>query len=130
MAKDRSGGALDPKRLDELIEEAIVDCYDEYEQAPGLFTKVEDELRLPFTTRVLGVEVAVVAVEQDDDGLGLVAVREREGEEQGTPLADLSVSSPVPMPRDVGAAGDSVTARGGRAGRRFKDRHTRGAGAE
>ena len=96
MAKDGTGGDLDPKRLDGLIEEAIVDCYDEYEQAAGLFTMVEENLDLPFTTRVLGVEVEVVAVEQDDDGLGIVAVCERDGEEQSIPLADLPLPSPPP----------------------------------
>ena len=104
LAKDRSGGALDPKRLDELIEEAIVDCYDEYEQAAGLFTMVEQNLDLPFTTRVLGVEVEVVAVEQDDDGLGIVAVCEREGEEQGIPLGDLPLPSPPPEGHECIAA--------------------------
>ena len=97
MATDTAdgGGGLDPKRLDELIEEATVDCYGEDEQATGLFTMIEDNLRLPFTTRVLGVEVAVVAVDQDDDG-DVVAVCERDGERQRIALADLPLPSPPP----------------------------------
>jgi hypothetical protein len=79
-----------------LIEEAIVDCYDEYEQATGLFTIIENELEIPFTTRIFGLKVAVVAVEQDDSGLGIVAVCERQGERQRLSLSDLPLPSRPP----------------------------------
>jgi hypothetical protein len=32
----------DPERLEALVEEATVDCYDEYEQHSGLLTMIED----------------------------------------------------------------------------------------
>ena len=66
-----SKGGYDRTYLEALIEEATVDCYDEYEQATGLLTMIEDELDLPFTTRIFGLEVAVVAIEQDDRVLAL-----------------------------------------------------------
>ena len=53
---------LSPRHLDKLIEEATVDCYNEEEQATGFFTMIEENLALPFATRVLGVEASVVAV--------------------------------------------------------------------
>jgi hypothetical protein len=97
MTKRQSGkGGYDREYLEALIEEATVDCYDEYEQATGLFTMIEDELELPFTTRVLGMEVAVVAIEQDDSGLGVVAVCERQGERQRLSLSDLPLPSSPP----------------------------------
>ena len=34
-------------RLDAMVEEAIVDCYNEYEQATGLFTMIADNLAVP-----------------------------------------------------------------------------------
>jgi hypothetical protein len=89
-------GGYDREYLETLIEEATVDCYDEYEQATGLFTMIEDELDLPFTTRIFGLEVAVVAVEQDDSGLGVVAICERQGERQRLSLSDLPLPSPPP----------------------------------
>src|SRR4051812_37763543 len=82
--------------LEALIEEATVHGYDEHEQAVGLFTKIEDELDLPFTTRIPGVEVAVVAVEPEDDGLGIAAVCECHGERQSISLSDLPLPSPSP----------------------------------
>ena len=38
----------DPERLEELIEEATVDCYDEEEQHSGLLTMIEDDVVFPF----------------------------------------------------------------------------------
>lgn len=43
---------LSRARLDELVEEAIVDCYNESEQATGLYTMIEDNLAFPFATTV------------------------------------------------------------------------------
>ena len=94
--RQSSKGGYDRKYLETLIEEATVDCYDEYEQATGLFTMIEEELDLPFTTRILGLEVAVVAIEQDDSGLGVVAVCERQGERQRLSLSNLPLPSPPP----------------------------------
>jgi Calcium binding len=46
------------RQLDKLIEEATVDAYDEEQQATGFFTMIEENLALPFRTRVLGIEVS------------------------------------------------------------------------
>ena len=78
-----------------MIEEAIVDCYDEEEQASGFFTMIEDNLALPFVTWILGVEVSVVAVKMGEDG-GLKAVCEHGGERQRIGLTDLPLPSQPP----------------------------------
>ena len=90
-----TGEAVTSERLDELIEEATVDCYDEEEQASGFCTMIDENLALPFATRIFGVVVSVVAVEQADDG-GLKAVCERGGERQRIGLTDLPLPSPPP----------------------------------
>jgi len=82
-------------QLDELIEEATVDCYNEDEQASGFFAVIEDNLALPFTTRILGAEASVAAVEMDDAGR-IKAVCERSGEQQRIDLIDLPLPSPPP----------------------------------
>ena len=38
--------------LDELIEEATVDCYDEYECRVGFLTMIQDNLQTPFTAKL------------------------------------------------------------------------------
>jgi len=45
------------RKLDEMIEEATVDCYDETEQASGLYTMIEENRTVPFKTRILGFGV-------------------------------------------------------------------------
>jgi hypothetical protein len=54
---------ISPARLDALIDEAIVDAYDESEQAVGFHATIEQHLALPFETVVLGVAVTVKKVD-------------------------------------------------------------------
>ena len=95
MSKWETAEVAAPAHLDELIEEATFDCYDEEEQASGFFSVIEDNVALPFMTRILGVEASVAAVEMDDDGR-IKAVCERSGEQQRIDLIDLPLPSPPP----------------------------------
>jgi hypothetical protein len=85
-------------RLDELIEEATVDCYNESEQISGFFTMLEDHLAVPFTTTLLGVDVAVEGVDLTDDE-EIVAVCTRGSDRQRISILDL----PLPDPKPGGA---------------------------
>ncbi len=42
---------LSKARLDDLVEEALVDAYGESEQVTGFYTMMENDLRLPFEMR-------------------------------------------------------------------------------
>jgi hypothetical protein len=81
-----------------MISEAIVDCHDDSEQAMGLFNMIAEKLRLPFATRVLGIEVIVEKIELNDAG-EIVAVCARGPERQRIPVVDL----PLPSARPEGA---------------------------
>jgi hypothetical protein len=87
--------AEDAARLEAMVAEATVDCYNEDEQVTGLFTMIEDKLALPFQTAVLGVAVSVVSVDLSDNGQ-IVAICSRDGLRQTIPILDLPV--PVPSP--------------------------------
>ena len=89
---------LTAKYLDKLIEEAIVDAYNDSEQAGGFFTMVEDHLSLPFVTQVLGQEVTVAKVDITK-GDHIVAICSRGKATQAIPILDL----PLPDPRPEGA---------------------------
>lgn len=81
--------------LDELIEEATVDAYGESEKRLGLYTMIEDNLSLPFETKVFGVTVQVERVEltaQDE----IVAICRRGRDRQTIPLADLPLPARPP----------------------------------
>ena len=69
----------DPKRLEELIEEATVDCYDEEEQHTGLLTMIGDEVVFPFEAKVMGDVVQVMATKWPDHGYGLQFTCEKNG---------------------------------------------------
>ena len=86
------------KYLDKLIEEATTDAYNESEQAGGFFAMIEENLALPFVTKVLEQEVTVAKVditERDE----IVAICLRGKAAQTIPILDL----PMPKPRPEGA---------------------------
>jgi hypothetical protein len=85
---------LSRSQLDALVEEAMVDCYNEDEQLTGLFTMIEDNLAVPFTTRVLGVEVTVRRVDLAPDGI--VAICHRGRVRQAIGILDLPLPDPPP----------------------------------
>jgi hypothetical protein len=86
---------LPAARLDELIEEATVDAYDESEQSTGFYTMFEENLAVPFKTEVLGVEVTVERIDMIDDEQ-IVAICERSGTRLRVPIADLPLPDPPP----------------------------------
>lgn len=56
----------DKKHLDGLIEEAIVDCYDEEECRLGFLTKLQDFLQTTFEAKLDGKTVIVKNIDGDD----------------------------------------------------------------
>lgn len=82
-------------QLDAMVEEATVDCYNESEQVTGLLTVIEDELKVPFTTQVLGVDVKVERVDLTGEDQ-IVAICSREKLRQSIPLLDLPLPTPPP----------------------------------
>ncbi len=86
---------LSKRRLEELVEEATVDAYNESEQVSGFFTMMEDNLKLPFETEVLGVSVTVKKVDMTDVDQ-IVAVCFRVSQKQEIPILSVPLPSPPP----------------------------------
>lgn len=84
------------KRLEALIEEATVDCYDEDEQHSGLLTMIEDNVDCPFRAKVIGEEVVVTGFEWPKSGYGLLAVCERNGKQHLVDITSLEWVKPRP----------------------------------
>lgn len=80
--------------LEAMIEQATVDAYGDDEQLTGLFTMIEENLVLPFTTAVLGVEVTVRKVDLTADSIVSVCARGRH--RQRIDLLDLPLPTPAP----------------------------------
>lgn len=87
-------GSLSRAELDALIGEATVDAYDDDEQLTSLFTMIEDNLAVPFTTQVLGVEVTVRRVDLRQGGV--VAICHRDRFRQAIGILDLPLPEPSP----------------------------------
>jgi len=85
-------------RLEQLIEEATVDCYNESEKATGLFEMIHEHIVIPFGTTVLGVAVMVTAVDITDEDQ-IVAVCRRGRDVLRIALLEL----PMPHPRPGGS---------------------------
>jgi len=85
-------------RLDTLIAEATVDCYNDSVCATGFLTKLDGHLALPFPTTVLDLEVTVAGIDLTEDGQ-IVAVCTAGRSTQRIPILDL----PLPMPQPNGA---------------------------
>lgn len=81
-----------------MIEEAIVDAYDEDEQQTGFETMLDEHLALPFTTVLLGVAVEVRKIEASAAG-EIVAMCHRGKDKLCVPILNL----PLPIPPPKGA---------------------------
>jgi len=86
---------LSPRRLETLIQEALVDAYGEPEQAGAFHAMLEQELGLPFETTVLGVAVTVKRVDVTA-GNGVVAMCYRGRARQAIAILDLPLPDPPP----------------------------------
>lgn len=85
-------------KLKRLIEEAVVDAYNEQEQTVGFLTMIQEHLVVPFSASVLGIEVVVEKIDMARDGQ-IVAVCRRDKVRQRIGILDL----PLPMPAPAGA---------------------------
>ncbi len=83
------------KLLDAMIEEAIVDAYNDEEQITGLFTMLEEHLALPFDTEMLGITVTVTKIDLTASN-EIVAICRRDAHKQTIP--SLTCRSPHPGP--------------------------------
>jgi hypothetical protein len=78
-----------------LIDEAVVDAYGEEEQVGGFLTMMEEHLDLPFSAKVLGVDVVVENVDMACDGQ-IVAACRRGKTRQKVEILDLPLPTPAP----------------------------------
>jgi hypothetical protein len=86
---------LSNARLDQMIEDAIVDAYGKSEQVTGFYTMLDDNLAVPFQADMLGVEVTVERVDMTNDEQ-IVAVCVCGKSRQRVPILDLPLPDPPP----------------------------------
>jgi len=87
--------SLSEERLEEMIEEATVDCFNESEQVTGFFTMIDENLQVPFEVSILGVTSVVERFDITNDD-AIVAVCSRGRLRQRVPIIDLPLPAPPP----------------------------------
>jgi len=90
-----SSPSLTKRRLNALVEEAIIDAYDESEQRGGFLCMLQEHLSMPFTTDMLGTAVRVERVDTNDAD-EIVVICRRDQHRQKIPILDLPLPSPPP----------------------------------
>jgi hypothetical protein len=79
--------------LQALIDEAIVDCYDEDEQFWGMLTALGDELEFPLAVILIGEQVELIGLDNNASlpPRGIVAQVQHKGQIYSVSLADLQI---------------------------------------
>lgn len=67
---------LNDKHLDDLIEEATVDCYSNYESLMGFNTYLDDNLEFPFPAEVIGEKIIIIGLSFDDGQIKVICKKQ------------------------------------------------------
>lgn len=80
------------ERLQELLDEAIVDCYDEEEEFMGVLITVDENVNWPLPAQLTGMPVEVLGLSESASSIrrGIVACIRRGGKEYTASLTDLT----------------------------------------
>ena len=80
------------ERLQELLDEAIVDCYDEEEEFMGVLISVDENVNWPLPAQLAGMPVEVLGLDESASNLrrGIQARIRRQGKEYRASLSDLT----------------------------------------
>jgi len=84
-------------RLEELIDEATIDCYGKDEEHTGLLTMIEEYVVCPFRAKVIGETVEVTGFRWPDSGYGLLAVCRRNEKTHRLNIDALEWIEPLPQ---------------------------------
>lgn len=90
--KNNQNETISEKRLQELLEEAIVDCYDEEEEFMGVLITVDENVTWPLSAELAGMPVEILGLDENASSTrrGIVARIRRGGKEYIASLSDLT----------------------------------------
>ena len=86
---------LSKAKLKKLIEEAVVDAYNEEEQTVGFLTMMQEHLALPFSVSILDSDAIVEKIDLTRDGR-IVAICRWGEARQRIGILDLPLPTPAP----------------------------------
>lgn len=95
MPRLKKDQRLSAARIKELLGEALADANGEEEEVMGIHNLIEENLALPFATRILGFDVEVEAVTISEAN-GIVAICRRGKKRLRVSLPELPLPTPPP----------------------------------
>jgi hypothetical protein len=84
------------EELEELIEEATVDCYGEEEEFTGIMTMIEENVVFPFEAKVLGETVKIHEFQYPESGYCIKASCESKGKRYAVNVDSIEWVEPLP----------------------------------
>lgn len=89
---------MDEERLEALLEEATIDCYDEEEEFAGILVTLDEGIQFPLQAKVLGQVVEVIGLDEARSSLrrGILATVRAGDQESRFPLSELEFIDPDP----------------------------------
>ena len=90
---------MDKDRLEALLEEATIDCYNEEEEFAGILCTLDERLNFPLQATALGESVEVMGLDEGHSSLRRgITTRVRKGDrEYPLALAELEIVGPDPV---------------------------------
>ena len=76
-------------KFERMVEEATIDCYNEYEQCSGWACTLEEELPLPLKCLIFGEEATLVDVGADEHGTAVLGVITKNKKKIRIPIQDV-----------------------------------------
>lgn len=87
---------IDKTWLDELIDEATVDCYGDEEEHTALLTMIEERVICPFRAKTIGETIEVMRFAWPRSGYGMLAVCRCKGRAYRVDVNNLEWLEPFP----------------------------------
>ena len=89
---------MNRERLEELLEEATLDCYNEEEEFCGVLVVLSEGIKFPLHAIALGEPIEVLRIDEKRSGLGkgILAVVRKGGREYRVALSELEFVDPDP----------------------------------
>ena len=78
-------------KFEQMAEEAVVDCYNEYEQCSGWACTLAEELPLPLKCLIFGEEAMLVDVDTDEQETFVLGVITKNKKKIRIPIQDVDV---------------------------------------
>jgi hypothetical protein len=94
--QNQARGQISKARLDELIDEAIVDCWGQEEEHTALLTMIEERVVCPFRAKLIGETIEIRRFEWPRSGYGLITVCRRKGRAYRVDVNSLEWVEPLP----------------------------------